>query len=769
GLEQETVRLAARISSLGSSGCGCIVVAGPPGAGASRWLDEVTKRVDLDVHTVPSHDGQSEPVALHDLHRGVNLVDGVEAWPAGSFRAAVTALGREAAGAARVVLAVHRTGRDKTADIALDAMVYEGLVERLSTPVLDEDELVSLAHALISSVPTPELVDDLRRVTGSHPGLVVETIAQWLNEGRLAPTTDGLELASPTDDSDSWGTRLRLVDLHEMLSGDDLRVLEVLAVADQGISVAGIVTVLAEPLATATDDDQLHVEMERVVSRLEELALLTAEQGGRYSLRQRQLRDAIGAWTRPATRRRLHRRAAERLTLSVSARVGHWIEGGEPELACATAVQGAVDAMNECDFAAARHALLQVRDLVDHDTTSPEDRLDLANRMAICCQQLGYDDEAAASRAEIDVIVADHGLTPPPVELMAASSVPGLLAESPTGPGRSALLERLGLTLSIAPTTEVEALLRDAIVRSDSHRCWEDAIEARLLLAGLVLAPRRSFGATRQVLREAAELKIEEHRVLTYFTRREVSVLLGAYSGDLGELTLGSQEGPPQVALTSGLPVTMLSALAHHDHGDPTAEKVLDDAINDAESRELSGPWRWVAAGILVQRGDLDRAKALTELAPWRVGGPTPQILALLGMAELGTAEGRIDTAAAALLRAAEIAQRTGATLLLPDVAARMVLLGDDDEEGAFEYLDLAEVALGEATFGRERVMTMLARAAVRAMAGRPMSAAVVAGGAATLAASLGLQHSAIQASARRAAYLAAAGGADGASSRRAV
>ncbi|MBA2559959.1 MAG: hypothetical protein H0V07_08740 [Propionibacteriales bacterium] len=142
------------------------------------------------------------------------------------------------------------------------------------------------------------------------------------------------------------------------------------------------------------------------------------------------------------------------------------------------------------------------------------------------------------------------------------------------------------------------------------------------------------------------------------------------------------------------------------------------------------------------------------------MGSPTAQIVALLGKAELCRAEGDAAAAAVSLLRGVEIAQRTGATLLLPEVASRLVMIGEEnDQDSALEYLDLAEGALGEVSMGRERVTIMLARAAVRASAGRPLSAAEVAAQAETLATSLGLRYSAQEAAVYRAAYLEVAQG----------
>src|SRR5262249_41354807 len=163
-------------------------------------------------------------------------------------------------------------------------------------------------------VPTPRMTQELRRVTGSRPGLVVDTVRSWFDNGRLVSTHDGLELqdniASTADRM--WG-RGQLADVHDMLTGANISILEVLAVSDIPIGVPAIVDMLADPAASPDCLEELHAQVDASISTFEELGIVIGEHGGRVTLRPRLLRDAIWAWTRPATRRRLHRQAAERL------------------------------------------------------------------------------------------------------------------------------------------------------------------------------------------------------------------------------------------------------------------------------------------------------------------------------------------------------------------------------------------------------------------------------------------------------------------------
>jgi len=336
-----------------------------------------------------------------------------------------------------------------------------------------------------------------------------------------------------------------------------------------------------------------------------------------------------------------------------------------------------------------------------------------------------------------------------------AREIAALTPADPHFPGLAPADQTYAAARGPDPETAGCAPQRRAELRGDE----DAAVEARLLLVGLILVPKRNFSGAYQVLEEVDQINARLHLSTARLARYEAAVLLGDPSVDLDALDSGWRDSLQSVGATSGLSGMMLRALAHHDRGAAHAAQLCDEAIADAESRDLAGPWRWVAARMLLPRGELGRARELTRSAGWRVGGPTSQILALLGKADLAVAEQNRTTGAALLLRAAEIAQRTGATLLLPEVASRMVIdREDNDRDSALDYLDLAEIAIGEATTGRERVILMLARAAVRDVVGRPLSAAAIAGGAASLATTLGLIYCASEAAASRAAYLAKAG-----------
>lgn len=393
--------------------------------------------------------------------------------------------------------------------------------------------------------------------------------------------------------------------------------------------------------------------------------------------------------------------------------------------------------------------------------------------------ELGVDPTAQTSAVHLEIL-RSAGPTPPatvpaaPAGSAAGSRTagrPGYLPRQRRFPATTVslssrrpvplpLCDRLGIPLSTAPTRATESMLRAvaeaAVTRGDEG----DAIEARTLAAGLVLYPRRQFGAARRLLGPAsAHPPASRHEALRLLTQQEAAVLLSDTTVELGALDLVQRTAPGLVGLVSGLPIEMLGALARHDRAEPGATAALEVASHQAETADPGGPWRFVAARMLVERGELEQARRLLSGAEVRsAGGPTAQLLALLGRAALAFAEGDRKQAGADLLHGVEFAQVTGATLLLPELASRLVIAGlPGDLEAMIDHLDLAERFQGEVALSRERFTLTLARAAVRAGAGRMLQAAEVAGGAAELAATLGLGHCRSQAQEQRRGHLHAA------------
>ncbi len=793
GFEAETEQLRREIVDTIEAGTNrCIVIIGSPRSGTSRWLTNTVSQLAVPVRRL---DDAPDGGHLSSMLTGaVLLSDDTRSWPRDRLRAMVTPSAAPAGpGMGSVLLTAQRTGIDEAADADLADLVAMGVVQTVAVPELTLQEMDLLIEQLTGVPPTPELRDKIGRLSGRQAGLVVDIVTGWLSEGRLVHSPRGVELGAPAA-ADANGARAReqLAGLLDRLDALELEVLEVVAVA-RGATVPAIATVLSEPghpdfdettgdgaaLSSAGRDSPAGpahrdpAEVKAVVSRLEQLAVLTVDDPGVYQLRTPQLRDAFRAWMRPGVHRRLHRRMSLRLAMPSPDRVWHWIEAGEPQLACAAALEAAAAAMTTSDFATAYRCLIQVQDLMDPDTASPRDRIELLQRLATCAERLGSAQEADAAGTAARSLAREQGVA---VLRLASDEVWSLPASVTRSPGRLTvesrslesqapepqrhqlpLLRRLGITLNTGPSNEVEILLRDALLRAEARGDTEGEVEATLLLVGLVLTPRRLFAETQRALDRVDPAAAQAYRRMLQLTRFEKDVLLGDPGLDLAELE-ELAGGAPLVGLTSGLSPRILRAIARHDRGHQASDEAIADAIHEAEETRLGGPWRWVLARTLVQRGQVERARDLTGATPWQIGSPTAQLLAVMGRAELMFADGDRSGAAAALSRGVEVAERTGALLLLPEVASRLVILREEsDRESAHEFLDLAEVAIGESTSGRERVVVMLGRAAVRAIAGRALSAAVIAGGAATLATSLGLEHTAAEATAFRTDFIVAA------------
>jgi hypothetical protein len=121
---------------------------------------------------------------------------------------------------------------------------------------------------------------------------------------------------------------------------------------------------------------------------------------------------------------------------------------------------------------------------------------------------------------------------------------------------------------------------------------------------------------------------------------------------------------------------------------------------------------------------------------------------------------GRPEEARTWLLGVLDEAQRTGATLMVPEAAARLVVLeAHGDAASARRRFDQFEESVdGQSAFPRENVLKLIARAAMRSADRRPLDAAAAAAGAADVAERAELAYLAALAHRHRAFHLTAAG-----------
>lgn len=749
GRDAERRSMVSRVNAMSSTKGGCLLLTASERGGSTSVLESVAAELGLVVHSSSAQATKWQA----DSDRECHVYDGVEKWPVGQLRQLLASVSAESRGT--TLLGSYRHGVNARADQELETLKAQGLVEVVDLKPLVRSQVEELAQHLLSGPKSPHLIDLLVEETGGRPGAVHDTIQKWVSRGRIVLTSQGLALATGDPGADRQAVYQQLRNAHDQLPGAQQSVLGVVAVVGEGVTAEAVATVLERwdrDEANGSIPDLSHQEVAEALTYLQDVSVLTVDPRGRFSFRSPVLHDVVCDWLRPSAKRAMHRRVVQRLRISPGSRVAHWLAAGEPDLACASAREAAASAIAIHDFAAGRDLLLRACELIDRDSADPRDMIEILSQLAFCAERLGLDEEANRNRATVSHLASTHAVKLPadPTDVL-----PPVNSISQRARPSSSLLERVGIPLSTAPSPEAEAMLRAAHSSAIRRGDEVEAADASAFIAGLILLPRRRFAEARQLLSVANSAPGSAPHVLSLLTSQEANVLLGDPGVDIALLDRVSQLAPGLLGLVSGLRVEMLCALARHDRCRPDARPALESALELAEASQPDGLWRFVAARMLIERREVERAVALTTSARLEECGPTGHLLVLLGQAAIATAQDQHDAAERHLQRGVERAQLTGATLVLPEVASRLVVLSREvDPSSAIDQLDLAERAQGEVAVGRERVTLALARSAVRANAGRTLNAAEVAGAAADLAVALGMEHLAFEAQVRRQAYL---------------
>jgi hypothetical protein len=202
-----------------------------------------------------------------------------------------------------------------------------------------------------------------------------------------------------------------------------------------------------------------------------------------------------------------------------------------------------------------------------------------------------------------------------------------------------------------------------------------------------------------------------------------------------------------------------LRTLVAHDLG-RSEHAALTAEAEDGGVFGPEGQHGWVLVRTATERGDLEAAQRADAVPLPEATPPAVRQLRGCASAALAMELGRPAEARQRLLDVLELADETGATLMVPEAATRLVMIeAPDDLASARRRFELFEWAAGgESWLPRETVLRLLARAAVRAADRRPDDAASAAAAAADTAESTGLVHLAVAAHRRRANYLTAAG-----------
>jgi hypothetical protein len=310
------------------------------------------------------------------------------------------------------------------------------------------------------------------------------------------------------------------------------------------------------------------------------------------------------------------------------------------------------------------------------------------------------------------------------------------------------------------PDPQVAARLHDDILAADELPDPERRAAARAVLVRTICVPRRQFRDARRWSQEGLASTDTPSRCAELLV---ADALPGAVLGNarvaeevLRRASELAVEGTSPDAVAE---LTALRALVAHDLGRADVPD-LRAAAEAVGALAPEGDHAWVLVRTATERDDLDAAERADRLPTPSEAPPVARQLRACASAALAMARGRREEAHQRLLDVIDLADQTGTTLLVPEAAARLVILeAPVDSASARRRFELFEWAAGgESWLPRETVLRLLARAAIRAADGRPDDAASAAAAAADTAESTGLVHVAVAAHRARATYLTAAG-----------
>ena len=594
-----------------------------------------------------------------------------------------------------------------------------GVVWKLRLPPLPEEALRELASVVLAGEPGDKLVGQLARLSRGRPGKAMALLEEWLARGRVVGSGKDLALVSPGTTASAAESRQMVARLQERVGGPTYDVLEAAAALGEQAGPGLLATMTGLPVP----------EVLRALDELADLSVV-ARAGEHLQVRDPLLQTAVLEWLRPSVRRALHRRAAELDGLTHEARAGHWKAADVPGEAASSALAAAEDLASAGRLEEACERLR--RALAEGTGIDAALRLHMTERLGDHLAQHGAGEAAGQV---YDTAVRDAGTQ----GLDGGDRLAGKSQATALG-RRTAHLSVPGASDAGPPSPvpdphELEHQLRVRIESARRAAEHELAVLAQIELCALVLTPQRRLDELARVAAEARYLApTAQLRAKVVLAAAEPEVLLGGASRWVSVLLEAVTSAPEEVVLATGLPPGRLLALAMHDLGQ-------DGTVG------VPRGGGWLVARILLERGDVSAATAALGPAPPAGGQPLAVVLDLVTRAQLLLLQGDRSGGRELLRQALDLDLGLGASLLLPEVAARLAAEEvDEDEEAALEHLDLAELTLGEVALPRERVMLLLGRAAVRAKRKGPRAAVDVASSAVQLATKAGLVHLADQA-----------------------
>ena len=510
-----------------------------------------------------------------------------------------------------------------------------------------------------------------------------------------------------------------------------------------------LASVLVDAAEDLTAPRLLRARATAALDRLVDAALLRSSPSGAV-WRHPLLRDAVNGWLRPVVRQRLHRRVAGQALVTSAVRVDHWLRAGERELACVAALEAADECLARGDHAGARAHLLQLRSLGDLPEADITDRVGLFEVLGDACALLRRPEEAVEAYQQALDLALEH-LLPDSGRLRRKldGAVGGTRLLEVVGPPaeEQTVLNGLGVLPGALPDAQLETLLRDAAAQADRKHDARGAVAARLQLAATYCLPRREFRAAHDWVQEALALGPRPRERLRGVVVRHLPAVLGG----AGATVKDALEEAGRAAEAAGeerlsWQLLELRVLVAHDLGLPSFDTLwprLRDRVLHGPADDLVPELATVALRVLVEREELDLALGMVDHLPLAGGSALLlQHLARLSRADLADSYGEQRHAADLLRSVVEGGTESGCTLLVPEAAARLVVLeaSRSPAEAAAHFDVLDESAAGTVTGPREQILTRLARAAVRAAQGDQPGALRSCDQAVTLAGRHGLQ-----------------------------
>ena len=590
-----------------------------------------------------------------------------------------------------------------------------GAVWKLRVPPLTTKALRELASVVLAGEPGDELAEELVRLSRGRPGKAMALLEEWLARGAVVGSGRDLALLAPGTSSSAADSRQLVARVQERVSGPTYAVLEAAAALGQH----------ARPDLLGAMTGLPGAEVDQALTELADLSVMT-QSGGHLEVDDPLLRSALLEWLRPSVRRALHQRAARLEALPHEVRAAHWQAAGAPGEAASSALAAAEELAAAGRLEEACSRLRTV--LEDKTEIDPALRLQLSERLGDHLAQHGAG-EAAGRVYDSAVRDADQqGLEGG--DRLAVKSLAPLGRRISHLAVSDASLTAAGPPSPVPDAHELEHQLRvriESARRADDH---EVAVTAQIELCALVLTPQRRLDELARVVAEARYLApTAQLRAQVVLAGAEPEVLLGGASRWVSVLLEAVTSAPGDVTLATGLPPGRLLALAMHDLGQ-------DGTVG------VPRGGGWLVSRILLERGDVSGATAALGPAPTGGGQPCAVVLDLVTRAQLLLLRGDRPGGRELLRHALDLDVGLGASLLLPEVAARLAAEeAYEDEDAALEHLDLAELTLAEVAMPRERIMLLLGRAAVRAKRQGPRAAVDVARSAAHLASKAGLVH----------------------------